>query len=84
MRNLFVFENRGTLIVGRGLTSSWLDAGVSIENLPTHYGRLTFKARRLADGTVEYLLDGFVSVPIDLWVGDRFVEITTLPARVVV
>jgi hypothetical protein len=83
VRNLFVFENRGTLIVGRGLTSSWLDAGVSIENLPTHHGRLTFKARRLADGTVEYLLDGFVSAPIDLWVGDRFVEITTLPARVV-
>jgi hypothetical protein len=46
IRNLFVYEEGGSLVVGAGIKSEWLEQGVSINNLPTHFGSISLAARR--------------------------------------
>lgn len=45
IRNLFVYEDEGTLVVGAGIKPEWLEQGVSIHNLPTYFGALSFAAQ---------------------------------------
>ncbi len=48
--DLFAYENdEGTLVIGAGIDESWLDAGVSIDNLSTHAGRLGYTMKRSGD-----------------------------------
>ena len=50
MRALFVYENDydTTLVVGAGLYQDWIDApkGMSVENLPTYYGELSYSVKK--------------------------------------
>ena len=71
VRNLFVYETAESLVVGAGIKPQWLEQGVKVVNLPTHFGPLTFSARRQ---TVEgktmtnYEVDGPITAPVELHV----------------
>ncbi len=68
VRNLFVYERDKKLVLAAGIKPDWLDKGVSITNLPTYFGKLSFTARR-ENAEVVYQIDGSVSSAIDLAVG---------------
>ncbi len=50
VRSLFVYEDEGdsTLVLGAGIKSKWLNnsKGISIDNLPTYYGHLSYSMKR--------------------------------------
>jgi hypothetical protein len=68
VRNLFVYERDKALVLAAGIKSDWLDKGVSVTNLPTYFGKLSFTARR-ENADVVYQIDGSVKCAIDLAVG---------------
>ena len=47
---MFVYENEydSSLVVGAGLMQDWIDSpeGMSIENLPTYYGELSYSIKK--------------------------------------
>lgn len=49
-RNMIVYENESdsSLVIGAGLYKEWIDSpmGVSIENLPTYYGNLSYSIKK--------------------------------------
>jgi hypothetical protein len=52
LRDLFVFEDDGWLVLGGGLAPEWLRSGetLSAARLPTHYGELSWQLAPQADG----------------------------------
>jgi len=50
IRSMFVYENEydETLVLGAGLHQDWIDApeGMSVENLPTYYGDISFAVEK--------------------------------------
>jgi len=50
IRTLFVYENDydSSLIIGAGLYQNWIDSqnGISIENLPTYYGDISYSIKK--------------------------------------
>lgn len=68
VRNLFVYERDKALVLAAGIKPDWLDKGVSVTNLPTYFGKLSFTARR-ENADVVYQIDGSVSCAIELAVG---------------
>jgi hypothetical protein len=66
VRSLFVYENDfdSSLVVGAGLYKDWVDSprGMSVENLPTYYGDLSYSIRR---DTTKYNIHlyGNISLP---------------------
>lgn len=46
VRNLFVYEKNDQLILGAGIPKGWvMDQGVTVENLPTYYGKVSYTLR---------------------------------------
>ncbi|MCK5472925.1 MAG: hypothetical protein KAI59_02750, partial [Planctomycetes bacterium] len=41
-RSLFVYEGDDSLILGHGVDREWLDEGVSVQNMPTYYGNISY------------------------------------------
>ena len=63
VRSLFAYETQDGLVVFAGLKDEWLDQGLRIENLPTHYGRCSLRAGRVGD-TIVYALEGQLVKPL--------------------
>lgn len=61
VRTLFVYEDEAedALVLAAGLPGAWLESyGVSVKELPTHYGRLTYSLRRSGDHALRLTLHG--------------------------
>ena len=78
VRSLFVYENNDQLIIGAGIDAAWLEEGVSVENLPTQFGRINYSLRQ-RDNEVVILLDGDANPP-----GGLFIHLPELPPDTVV
>nr|MBP7462437.1 hypothetical protein [Candidatus Delongbacteria bacterium] len=67
IRMMFVYENEEdtSLIIGAGLVPAWIDdpAGISLENLPTYYGDLSYSIRKLDDRRYRITLEGIPRIP---------------------
>jgi len=53
--DMFAYEREGdsSLVIGAGIPESWVrEAGVHIQNLSTHYGRLSYSMRAIGDSVV--------------------------------
>jgi hypothetical protein len=62
IRGLFVYETGEQLILGAGIKPVWLDEGVEIRNLPTWFGKVSYRMRQ-QDNRVAVEVAG--SVPRD-------------------
>ncbi|MBM2845808.1 MAG: putative secreted protein [Bacteroidetes bacterium] len=66
VRAMFVYEreNDTALVVGAGIADSWVDdsAGVTVTNLPTYYGNISYSIKK-AGKNVVVQLDGTLHVP---------------------
>lgn len=53
VRAMFVYENEfdTSLVIGAGLYKEWINSenGISVENLPTYYGNLSYSIKKLDD-----------------------------------
>ncbi len=45
--DLFVYEHGDTLVIGAGIDEKWLDAGVSIDGVSTHFGKVSYSMKRV-------------------------------------
>jgi len=65
--SLFAFEREAdrSLVVAAGISEDWLAGGfeVAVENLPTHYGRIGYRLRRLEDDKAAVYLSGALLIP---------------------
>jgi len=43
VRSLFVFEDVDRLVIGAGIDAAWLDHGVTVEDLPTQFGPVSYR-----------------------------------------
>ncbi|HEX6160684.1 MAG TPA: coagulation factor 5/8 type domain-containing protein, partial [Thermoanaerobaculia bacterium] len=68
--DMFVYEEDGKLIIGAGLDPAWLDQGVTIDGISTHYGRIGYRMKRV---------NGEVTVDI-LTRPDAEIEVAVAPA----
>jgi hypothetical protein len=52
LRNAFLREEGGTLVIASGIPREWLDAGrpLSLEDAPTDFGRVSVRVEPSADG----------------------------------
>ena len=66
MRAMFVYENEydSSLVVGAGLMQDWIDSpeGISIENLPTYYGELSYSIKKV-ENSYKINLFGSTKIP---------------------
>lgn len=67
-RSLFVQEreNDSALVIGAGIREEWVDSagGVSVTDLPTYYGKISYSAQRGENDNVIYELGGaLTSIP---------------------
>jgi hypothetical protein len=63
--DMFVFERDGKLVLGAGVDPAWLDQGITIDGISTHYGVIGYTMKR-AGGKIEVRLLREVTVPIEL------------------
>jgi len=49
IRDLFAFEDRGSLVLGAGIADEWWEEGISVRGLGTWWGEISYTAR-LEDG----------------------------------
>jgi hypothetical protein len=81
-------EEDDTLVLGAGIPPAWVTAaeGVTVRNLRTEYGSLSYTVRRQGGG-VRYVIEKGIRVPpggiVASWQG-REVVIRTLPADLVI
>lgn len=67
VRSMFAYE-RGedeSLVIGAGLVWDWISEGfeAGVENLPTHYGRISYRMRLEAGDTLRLRINGSMVVP---------------------
>ncbi len=66
VRTMFVYEHEkdSSLILGAGIIADWVNdpTGVSVENLPTYYGKISYSMKKIAN-KVEIEISGDVQVP---------------------
>ena len=66
VRSMFVYENEydSSLVIGSALYKDWVDSpkGMSIENLPTYYGELSYSIKKNED-TYSVRLYGNITLP---------------------
>jgi hypothetical protein len=66
VRSMFVYENEydSSLVVGAGLYQDWIESpgGMSIENLPTYYGELSYSIKK-NNNEYEINLYGDITLP---------------------
>lgn len=48
--DLFAHDDGDSLVLAAGVPEAWLDDGVAVRELPTPYGRLSYRAKRVAEG----------------------------------
>jgi len=62
IRAMFVYEidDDHSIVVGAGLKDSWIKEGLSVQNLPTHYGNLSYSISSLPLGIVQLNLSGTI------------------------
>jgi hypothetical protein len=46
IRGIFVYEDRGKLVLAAAIPDEWIDKGVSVKNLQTLYGSLSYTVKR--------------------------------------
>ena len=46
MLDAFVYEKGDTLVLGAGVADAWLDQGVVVENVSTHFGPVSYTLKR--------------------------------------
>ncbi|GIW44600.1 MAG: hypothetical protein KatS3mg077_1882 [Candidatus Binatia bacterium] len=65
VRHLFVFERASdaALVIGAGLPVSWIENGVAVKRLPTHYGILHFRARAVEPTLWKIHIAGDLQIP---------------------
>ena len=69
IRSIFAYESNGQLVVGAGVPAEWLPSGdtngIRIENLPTHFGTLSYTLKRAASDDARWTLaiDGLIAPP---------------------
>jgi hypothetical protein len=66
VRHVFAFE-RGAdaaLVLGAGIPRRWVESGVGVRRLPTHYGVLHFRAHAENDGLWKVAVDGDLQMPL--------------------
>jgi hypothetical protein len=67
IRSLFAYERESdqSLVIAAGVAADWLnDAGeIAVRDLPTYYGRLSYRLRRLETNTLGITLEGTLSMP---------------------
>lgn len=61
VRNLFVYEEADHLVLAAGIKPEWLDQGISVQDLPTHFGRLSFTGKRQGDTVYFDVTSGDIS-----------------------
>jgi hypothetical protein len=66
IRTMFVYENEydQSLVLGSALYQDWIDApkGMSVENLPTYYGEISYSIKKEADN-YSFSITGDVKLP---------------------
>jgi hypothetical protein len=67
VRSLFAFERAAdqSLVIAAGIAPEWLDEGdeVAVRDLPTHYGKLSYRMRRETPNTLRVELSGDIAMP---------------------
>jgi hypothetical protein len=65
VRHLFVFERAAdaALVIGAGLPASWIEQGVAVKRLPTHYGILHFRAHAVERALWKIQIAGDLQIP---------------------
>lgn len=43
LRDCLVREEDGRIVIGSGVPASWMDSDFSVKDLPTYFGKLTFR-----------------------------------------
>jgi hypothetical protein len=66
IRSMFVYENEydSSLVLGAALYQDWIDSpdGMSVENLPTYYGELSYSIKKEND-EYHFSIYGDVKLP---------------------
>ena len=66
IRSMFVYEDESdsSLIIGAGLKKEWIDTldGMSVENLPTYYGGLSYSIKK-EDNIYSFYVFGDINLP---------------------
>ncbi|MFH1369434.1 MAG: discoidin domain-containing protein [Elusimicrobiota bacterium] len=62
VRTIFAYEYEGKLIIGAGLDPQWFDAGISVKELPTIYGTVSYTVNRKGGETV-FKFEGKLTPP---------------------
>jgi hypothetical protein len=52
IRDMFVYEDRGKLVLAAAIPGHWIDEGISVRNLQTLYGPISYTIKRDKSGTV--------------------------------
>jgi len=63
VRTMFAWEDEGRLVLGLGLDEQWLAYGISVQDLPTHFGRISYTLKAGGNGTVEFNARGDARTP---------------------
>jgi len=67
IHSLFAYERGAdqSLVIAAGVSSDWLQQGqeIAVRDLPTYYGRLSYRLRRESAATVRVTLEGTLAVP---------------------
>jgi hypothetical protein len=67
VRSLFAYEREAdqSLVVAAGVAPAWLDEGgeVVVRNLPTYYGKLSYRLRRASPQSLHLQLSGDMAIP---------------------
>jgi hypothetical protein len=63
IRAMFVYENDDihSVVLGAGLKDSWVKDGLSVKNLPTHFGAVSYTIEPVTSGTVRLSISGKVN-----------------------
>ncbi|MDX9848149.1 MAG: discoidin domain-containing protein [Tenuifilaceae bacterium] len=86
IRSMFVYENEynATLVLASALYQDWIDApeGMSIENLPTYYGEISYSIKK-EQNKYQINISGEVNLPDNVIVIKNF-NGSKLPSRVII
>ena len=86
VRNLFAYENNDRLILAAGVDSKWLESpeGITVIDLPTHYGKISYSVKKEEDG-INYKVWGDAVCPAGIIlkspVNSEEIKIDKLPAE---
>ncbi|MFZ4620031.1 MAG: discoidin domain-containing protein [Bacteroidota bacterium] len=62
IRAMFVYEidDAHSVVIGAGLKDEWVKEGLSVKNLPTHYGNLSYSIAPQSSGAVRLTITGSI------------------------